>query len=495
MLLFTNQMKSCYFLFSVVLFLSACHMGGNKGNASPDFATLPLIRRDLPEIKKSGELKAITIYNSTGYFLYRGRTMGFEYDLLTALAEELGVSLKISVAADIDELFDMLNRGEADIIAYGLTITEGRKEFVSFTEHHYLTHQVLVQRMPDNWRKLPRYKIDKALVTDPIQLIGDTVHVRKNSSYADRLESLSNEIGGKIHMEYVPGDHTTEEIMGMVADGEIKYTVADENIASINQEYYPQLDVRTAISFTQRVAWAIRKNSPELHKAVNDWMLPLKQTDFYWVTYNKYFKHRKSFKARVNSPFFSKNGGKISRYDDLIQVYADTLGWDWRLLSSLIYQESRFEPHVKSWAGATGLMQVMPRTAREINNGHPIKSPEENLEVGTLYLKQLFDKWAHIRDTVQRIKFTMASYNCGYAHLLDAQRLAALNGKDSLQYDDNVELWLKRLSKREVYTHPKVRYGYVRGIEPFRYVRDIFLRYAHYQQLIPLQPGDTETQS
>ena len=111
--------------------------------------------KDLSEIKKDGKLTVITIYNSTSYFLYRGKPMGFEYELVKKLADHLELELDIKVAKDIDHLFDMLNAGVGDLIAFGLSVTEDRKKLVNFTEYHYLTHQVLVQRRPENWRKLP----------------------------------------------------------------------------------------------------------------------------------------------------------------------------------------------------------------------------------------------------------------------------------------------------------------------------------------------------
>lgn len=472
-------------LFSTI-FIIACNTGNSNTKASKAFAAKPLIKRDLAEIKKSGELRAIAIYNSTSYFLYRGQAMGFEYDLLTKLAKELDVTLKIVVADNIDELFDMLNRGDGDIAAYGLAITEARKQFVNFTEHHYITHQVLVQRKPKNWRRIAEYKTDRQLVKDPLDLIGDTIWVRKNSSYADRLESLSNEIGGPIYTKYMSGMRTTDEIIAMVAKGKIKYTVADNNIAELNANYYPILDVKTALSFSQRIGWAVRKNSPQLLTSINKWINPLKKTDFYWATYNKYFKHKKTYAKRIKSPFFSKTTGQISEYDSIIKMHADKIGWDWRLVSSLIYQESKFDPDVESWAGAMGLMQILPSTANKfISDEQDITNPENNISAGTTYLKNLYAKWSSVEDTLQRIKFTMASYNCGYAHLLDAQRLASRNGLDSLRYDDNVEYYLRLLSKKEFYTKPFVRYGYVRGSEPYKYVKNIFARYTRYKQFIP----------
>lgn len=451
----------------------------------------PRITRDLEDIKKDGVLNAIAIYNSTSYFLYKGEPMGFEYELLHRLADELGVELRIKIAKNIDELFNMLNRGEGDIIAYGLSITEPRKRVVSFTEHHYVTHQVLVQRKPSNWRSMPLHRIKEHLITDPLDLVDETVHVRKNSSYYQRLHNLMQEVGGTIHVNPVAGNKTTEEIIRMVVDGDIDYTIADYNIAAINQTYYPILDIATQVSFSQRIAWAVRSNSPELLSAVNKWIRSAKKKVFYHVIYNKYFRNKKSYKRRIKSDFFSKNSGKISIYDDIIRTNAERIGWDWRLLSSLVYQESRFDPLDTSWAGAGGLMQILPSTAEDLGLDD-FTDPAANVYAGTTYLDKLWKNWKNIPDTTQRLKFVMASYNCGLGHVRDAQRLAKAFDKDPLLWDDNVEEYILKLSGQEYFTHPVVRYGFVRGREPYLYVRDIFLRYDHYKKFIPLTKKEEE---
>ena len=450
----------------------------------------PQVERDLEEIRESGVLNAITIYNSTSYFLYRGEPMGFEYELLKRLADELEVELNMIIAEDIDELFNMLNRGEGDIIAFGLTVTEERKKVIEFTEHHYVTHQVLVQRKPDNWRRLPLHKIQKQLVSDPLDLIGDTVHVRLGSSYHDRLVNLQDEIGGKIFIEPVPGKMTTDEIIQLVVDDSIDYTVADYNIAAINQTYYPILDIETPISFSQRIAWAVRKNSPELLVSINDWIEKSKKKDFYYVIYNKYFKNKKSYKRRIRSDFYSKNSGRISPYDELIRENASRLGWDWRLLASQVYQESRFDPGAESWAGAGGLMQLMPGTAADLSLEN-INDPAGNLRAGTSYLMKLWENWAEIPDSTQRIKFVMASYNCGLGHVRDAQRLAEAFDEDPNIWDDKVEDYILKLSSREFFSRPEARYGFLRGREPYLYVKEIFLRYDHYRKFIPRHETDS----
>ena len=487
------HLKHILALLLLAFFIFSCQR--ENSDKSPEHKALgdvrkPLVERDLEKIRESGVLNAITIYNSTSYFLYRGEPMGFEYDLLERLAAELEVELNMIIAEDIDELFNMLNRGEGDIIAFGLTVTEERKKVVEFTEHHYVTHQVLVQRKPENWRRLPLHKIQKQLISDPLDLIGDTVHVRLNSSYHDRLVNLQDEIGGKIYIEAVPGKMTTDEVIQMVVDDSIDYTVADYNIAAINQTYYPILDIETPISFSQRIAWAVRKNSPELLSAINEWIEKSKRQDFYYVIYNKYFKNKKSYKRRIRSDFYSKNSGRISPYDDLIKENAARLGWDWRLLASQVYQESKFDPGAESWAGAGGLMQLMPETASDLKLEN-IHNPSQNLYAGTTYLMKLWDNWAEIPDTLQRIKFVMASYNCGLGHVRDAQRLAEAFDEDRLTWDDNVEDYVLKLSSREFFSRPEARYGFLRGREPYLYVKEIFLRYDHYQKFIPLEVADT----
>jgi membrane-bound lytic murein transglycosylase F len=483
-----NVKMNAFFIVVVIAFLGCSQ--GNKSSSEADGVfntkqdTIPYKTfKDLEGIKEDGVLHAITIYSSTSYFLYKGMPMGFEYELLSRLAKNLDLQLKITVAEDIDDLFDMLNNGEGDLIAYGLTITEPRKSLVSFTENHYVTHQALVQRMPYNWRSLPGYKIDKQVISNTLELINDTVWVRENTSYAQRLKNLQDEIGAEIPIEHIEGNIPTDEIIRMVVDGEIDRTIADYNIAAINKTYYPRLHIDTRISFSQRIAWAVRQNSPKLLKAINNWITKEKKLDDYYVIYNKYFKNTKSYRGRVQSDFYSKNSNKISKYDDIIKENASKIGWDWRFLCSQVYQESRFDPKAKSWAGAGGLIQLMPATAKELGVSNSF-DPEENVSGGVKYLDRMRDKFEAVEDSTQKVKFTLAAFNCGAGHVFDAMRLAEKNGKNPNIWDENVEEYLLKLTDKKYYLDDVVRHGFVRGTEPYNYVRDIFLRYEHYKQFI-----------
>jgi membrane-bound lytic murein transglycosylase F len=186
----------------------------------------------------------------------------------------------------------------------------------------------------------------------------------------------------------------------------------------------------------------------------------------------------------AKSDYNSYSGGKISPYDDLIKKYAREIRWDWRLLASLIYQESKFNPDAESWSGAFGLMQMMPETAEQYGVSDT-SSPEDQIEAGIRYI-HLIDKQLTplINDSIERRKFVLASYNAGLAHVLDAQRLAAKYNKDPEKWEDNVDYYLLNKSNPKYYKDSVVYYGYCRGSEPYNYVIEIYDRYQDYINLI-----------
>ncbi|MEC7771039.1 MAG: transporter substrate-binding domain-containing protein [Bacteroidota bacterium] len=475
-------MKIKTFIVSLCsLVLLACNTKNKEIDSSVDNSNH--VSKDFEDIKEDGKLRALLAYSSTSYFLYKGRPMGYEYELLERLAEHFDLELEITVSEDLNSLLSELNKGTVDIVAYGLAITTERKKKAAFTDYLYLTNQVLVQRKPSNWRKMTLDNIKKRLVQDPVQLINDTVSVRFSSSYFDRLQNLSKEIGGPIVIDTLKGKLATAEIIKMVADKEIKYTLADKNLAQINASYFPILDVSVPVSFSQRIAWAVNKNSKEFLARINKWIESEKKKNDYYVIYNKYFKNKRNFNRRIKSEFYSLTNHQVSKYDSIIKKNAKKLGWDWRLLASLVYQESRFDQEANSWTGAEGLMQLMPNTAEELGVENSL-DPVDNINAGSKYLKSIYENFQEITDTVQRIKFTMGAYNSGYYHIKDARKLATLNKLDPNVWDGSVNEMLLELSYPKNYNHPSINYGYVNGIEPYNYVNQIFERYEHYVNVI-----------
>ncbi|MEQ8519666.1 MAG: transporter substrate-binding domain-containing protein [Cytophagales bacterium] len=437
----------------------------------------------LQKIKERGKIIALIDNNSFSYFLYKGRPMGFEYELLKMLSEELKVELEIKIVKDIDKMFRMLNEGEGDIIAHNLTVTRERKEYVDFTRHLVLTKQVLVQRKPQGWRQMKVHNIKNKLIRTPLELIGKDVVVRKNSSFSKRLENLSDEIGGDINIIEADADVETDELIMRVVEGEIQYTVADKNVAMIIANEIPDIDISVELSTSQMIAWAVRKNADELLDTINNFINRKKQQATFNVLYRKYFNsvNRKDVKKLLYS-FYEK---KISSYDEILKASADSLNWDWLLLASMAYQESRFDPKAKSWVGARGLMQVMPATAKGFGySGESLYDPKQNLQMATKYIRKLDKMWSKtVKDSVQRIKFVLASYNVGPGHVIDARNLARKYDKDPTIWDENVEVMLLKKAYKKYYTDPSVKHGYCRCYEPYNYVREIFQRYKSYLQL------------
>lgn len=470
--------RSRYFLVLALIFaiFPSCDQ-----SPKVNFTPTPEVNIDLQDILDRGYINALVDNNSVSYFIYKGQPMGYEYELLNLFAKHLNVDLKITVTSGVDRAMDQLNKGEGDIIAFPLTVTKERTRYVSFTKPHFHSHQVLVQRKPDNWRHMTMDAINDSLIRNPVDLIGKEVYVLAGSSFETRLRNLSEEIGGDIVIRTDTSSLESESLMRKVAMGEIDYTIADHVMARVNASYFPNLDIQTPVSMAQQVAWATRKNSPNLAEAINAWLAGIKKEATFMVIYNRYFRSPRTSVARMNSEYSSMGGNMLSPFDSLIRKGASTLGWDWRLLASLIYQESRFLPRGESWAGARGLMQLMPRTANEFG-AMDLDDPRQSIHAGVGYLKYLDKYWQNkIADPNERLKFILASYNVGLSHVVDARKLAEKYGKDPQIWYDNVEFYLSRKSDPQFFQDPIVTAGYCKCEEPIHYVRDILDRYEEYK--------------
>lgn len=445
------------------ILLTACV--GNRSHA-PNEREL----YDLPQIKDSGELVALTLYSSTSYFLYRGEPMGFQYELCEQFAQSLGLRLRIEVANNPAELVQKLLQKEGDIIAYNLAVTNEWKDSVLYCGEEMITHQVIVQRN------------GKGVLKDVTELIGKEIYV-KPGKHLDRLVHLDKELGGGILIHEMPEDSiTTEDLIAKVAQGEIDYTICDNDIARLNRTYYPSLNIDLQISFVQRSSWAVRKDEPLLAQAANEWYKANVKSRAYQASTKRYFEISKRV---AHGSILSIKDGKISHYDKLFRKYAKEIDWDWKLLASLAYTESNFDTAAVSWAGAKGLMQLMPRTARAM--GLPAGkelNPEENIKAAVKYIAAMEKSFAFIKDSTERSSFILAAYNAGIGHVKDAMALAEKYGADPTLWKDNVEKYILLKSHEEYFNDPVCKNGYFRGTETYNFVREIKERHKIYQQKI-----------
>jgi membrane-bound lytic murein transglycosylase F len=423
---------------------------------------------DLPGIQTRGTIRVAVDNNSTSYYIYRGRRMGYEFELIRDLGKNLGVQVEYLVISDIEQAFQALEEGRADLIAMNLESSPERNSRVSFTHYLGTMSTVVVgktgSQQPTTWEKIGK----------------DTVYVRKGAVYEKQLLAIKD----SLQMGFVVSvsDEHEETLIDQIADGKIKWTVADRNIAKANQTYYPGLDASLKVSEDGAISWALRKNSPKLLNAVNAWLAE-KKKKFVPELYAKYFLSPRNSFFRANSPFSSLGGKKISVFDDMIRNAAEELGWDWRLLAALVYKESGFDTTAVSYAGAEGLLQLMPVTLQRFGVTDP-NDPVQSLSGGVRYLQYLDKFWRErVPDSKERIRFILASYNIGQGHVEDAWRLTMKYGKNTRSWKD-VSLFLNLKSDPEYYRDPIVRSGFAKGHIAVNYVRDVLSLFESYKTLV-----------
>lgn len=468
---------SAALLFLVASSITSCIMDTKKTAVQESFEPSNLVI-DLPDITKKGTLTVLTENSSTSYFIYKGKKMGFEYEILKLFAEDIGVNLEIKIVNNLDSLIEKLEQGEGDLIACNYTITNERSKILDFSEPILETHQVLIQRKPDGWENMTKEELSTKMITKATQLGQKEVHVWKNSSYYQRLQHLQEEIGDSIRIQGLEGNVSVEELIEMVSSGEIDYTVTENNAAYVNTQFFDNIDTELSLSVKQRIAFGLRKSSTLLSKRLDDWLREFKQNPAYDFIYQKYFGMPHISKQR-NKNHPKDNGKYISKYDAQFKKASKMSGWDWRLIASVAYQESKFNPNALSFGGAYGMMQFMPNTGPHYGV-FPDTPPAMQIMGGAKKLMADEKFWKAVPDRFQRKKFALASYNAGRGHIQDAVRLAEKYGVNHRKWDGCVEKMLLNLSKRKFHQDEVVRNGMLRGTTTYKYVHEVTERYMKW---------------
>lgn len=390
--------------------------------------------------------------------------MGYDYSLVKALANEKGMALDLKVATSLESALTMLDSAEVDLVAYEVPRTSVYRYRAVACGPRSRAAQVLVQ--PKGTRGNPA-------ITDVTELVGREVYVEAASKYLQRISNLNNELGGGIIIHTVDNDTLiTEDLIDMVSEGKIPLTVVDSDIARINKTYYPGLDINLALSFEQESAWAVSPSKKWLADSINAWFESSAPQQENAILLKRYFELSKT-NAPAYQVDFSK--GRISPFDHLFKAEAKKMGWDWRLLAAQCFVESRFDPTVVSWAGARGVMQIMPATARALGaNPDSLAGIQTSISLAVRIMSSLDRSLAsQVPDPAERQKFVIAAYNSGLAHIYDAITIARLTGRDPRRWTGNVEEALLLKANPEYYNHPEVKYGYFRGRQTTAYVIDV----------------------
>lgn len=271
-------------------------------------------------------------------------------------------------------------------------------------------------------------------------------------------EDYARNIGVRLRMEVA---HDTAEVISRLKSREADIAVME----------LPPLPG----TFRCRNHWLVNSDATELAKSIDAWYTPEKLAQ-----YREKSRKPAPVKRVPRPAMLDAATGTISRYDALFQRHASAIGWDWRLLAAQCYQESAFDPDAVSWAGAQGLMQIMPGTASLLGVTEDIFDPERNIETAVRYLQKLNRTFADVGPQSSRIPFILAAYNGGASHVRDAMALAKKHGHNENVWRD-VEPYILLLSEPRYYRDPVVKSGYLRGSETHDYVRNIMERWAQYR--------------
>jgi membrane-bound lytic murein transglycosylase F len=463
--------------FVVSLFFNACKENTVKKESLDK--TLKVQKRVKPKRKfkvnnpfKTKELNlAITNHLNT-YFIYKGEEKGLEFELIKLYAKSRGFKLKINVLHQLDGFQDSLKAQELHLAAATFGIPKKEDSTFLMSDELYTTTEVLVRTK----ETLPISKVKRNV----------EVPIVSNLPY---MKSLFNE---KIkHIKWIPAKAgvTKQMLVEGVAKGKQAYAICSRNEAEILQIFYPNLVIDEVIDPKFKVALVFNGLNKKLRMDFNAWLAQHRNSsDFQWTIkkYNKLPNEIANAMRRRNPEVFDD---EISDFDKKIQARANEIGWDWRLMSALIFQESKFNPKSKSWVGALGLMQIMPRTAKQFvrfKSKKVLFNPELNLQVGSQYLawiEKYFFKDSSIAKA-EKQKFIIASYNCGMGHVADARALALKHGLDPNVWKNNVEKMILAKSQPMYYKDKVCKHGYCRGVETVQYVENILSYYNEYKRYV-----------
>jgi len=484
--MYTRIYKSLVLALSLVL-LASCEDSPLKKveivQTSPDVNTETVVVELPPQpddtltvmqrLMERGTLVAVTNCSDINYNMYNAHPAGFEYELLKGFCDANHLKLEVIVNDNMDSCFCLLDSCKVDVVATGVGLTKELKRKYFMSNPIFLQKSVLVQRLPHDWGSMSTAnEVESQLLRSPYDLAGRTIHVTRRSHAVRMLEYLSEVIGDTVYV--VECDTLNSiELIHAVYDGLIDYTIVDEYIAKMASTGLNGLDTKLAVSLEHPIGWAVRQERDStLLNAINDWIAgaeqkQLRQVMTRYITNGRYITRRRE-----------ASNSRLSAYDADIKHTAAKIGWDWRLLAALIYQESRFRADLESDKGAFGLMQLMPSVMRRYGIDYD-SSPVQQLEAGGKLIKYLDKALSKsVADSTERVKFVLASYNAGLGHVLDAQRLARKFGKSPDVWDDNVDYYI--LNKSKYLSDTCCKFGYLRGGETYRFVADIMERYQNY---------------
>jgi len=454
-------------LWALVLLTLSPHqaLAGDLDRIAPLLSTESTA--DLSAMWKRGVIRVLVTYKKTEYFVVNGQQRGFEYELMEQYERAINKGGKknqlrldlIYIPVPFESLIPSLVKGRGDIVAAGLTITPERQKKVAFTTPYVQNvSEVVVTHKSDNSIR----SID--------DLSGRIVYVLSGSSYVQHLIELAKKFKdeGRPPVYIVESDPylATEDILELVNAGIVDLTVADDHIARLWVNVLPDITVHEdiAVNTSGNIAWAVRKNNPELLANLSDFIRShRKGTKIGNVLFKRYYENTRW----IQNPLTKSSQDRLEKYRELFQKYAGEYDFEWLLIAALAFQESRLNPKKKSPHGAVGIMQIKPSTAKDKNvRVKDVHKLENNVHAGVKYLAFLRDRYFPSPEFEYNtsVQFSLAAYNAGPAKVRRMRAKAKTMGLDPNIWFRNVE----RAAQQIV------------GSETTRYVANIYKYYLAY---------------
>ncbi|MEW8028577.1 MAG: membrane-bound lytic murein transglycosylase MltF [Candidatus Thiodiazotropha sp.] len=420
----------------------------------------PLVER----IKASGELIVATRNSGTTFYEGSEGLTGFEYELVQLFSQELGVKAHFIIPKHFDDLLPTVINGSAHLAAAGLTVTPEREAEIRFGPSYQEITQQVVYRVGE---KRPRKVED---------LIGKNLHVLAGSSHEEELLRLKEET----HPELEWVSHTdleSAELMQMVQENKIDFTIADSNEFAVTRRFMPYLKVGFDLTAPQPLAWAMaHAEDASLFEAMVAFFNRIREDGTLAQLIERHYGHIGRLNFVELRTFVKHINDRLPKYQNYFEEAAKETGIDWRMLAAIGYQESHWNPKAKSPTGVRGIMMLTQATAKQMKIESRL-DPEQSIIGGANYLRFIEKLLPERISEPDRLWLTLAGYNVGFGHLEDARILTEHLGDDPDKWAD-VKKHLPKLSLKKWYT--SLKRGYARGKEPVNYVDNIR---AYYELL------------
>jgi membrane-bound lytic murein transglycosylase MltF len=420
-------------------------------------------RRSFSEMRDRNVIRALVTHSKTFYFFDGATQRGLSYDALRAFETYLNKELKtktikmriVFIPVTRDQLLPALEAGYGDLAVANLTITPERQQDVDFSRPVIRdVHEIVVTG------------IHAPPVEKPQDLSGRTVHTRASSSYYESLLTLNAELQAKglapANIVKVDEHLEDEDLLEMVNAELIDIIVMDSHKAQFWEQIFPDIRLHNEVVLRSggSIGWAVRKGSPELKKMVDDFLRRNGQGTLLGnILLKRYLKENVYIRNNLASPELEK----FHETAHLVQKYADRYDFDWLMVMSQAYQESKLDHSARSHTGAVGIMQMLPSTAADKNVAIPdIEDLENNIHAGNKYLRFIRDRYFDDEPMTELNKtlFSFAAYNAGPAKIARLRREAERQGLDPNVWFDNVEIIAARRIGRETVQYVSNIYKY-----------------------------------